>query len=91
MEEEGRYRNNILNDIDDHEITNAMVKIKYANIKSCFHRFLIIFCLLAIFVSLYFLQKSQFFFSLVIVLSISILHFKSDILDEVDEVIKRND
>lgn len=91
MEDGNRYRMTILNDVNEREIADEMVKIKYKNVKSLTEISFIIICLLIMFTSLYCLQKYRFFFSLLFVLTICALHLKSHILDVICNVIKQND
>ena len=91
MEEASRYRNNILSDLNERDIVDEMIKIKYENVKKYVQIGFVIICLLLMFLSLYFLPKYRFFLSLFFVLIMYALHFKLYFVDIIYNTIKRND
>ena len=80
-------RNRILNDLNNDEIVDAMVQIKTENFQKLTHNVYVAVCILIIFISLFFLTHSRFLFSTLIVLGITLLHFKICILEMIYEMI----
>lgn len=89
-------------DAEFHSIRNGLVKevetntenfyqstkYKNENIKEMTHNIYVILCILIIFISLYFLNNNRFLLSTLIVLGISLLHFKSQILELLNQMIE---
>ena len=72
----------------DSENLVQTVKLKAEDVRKVTHNIYVIVCILIIFISLYFLNGNRFLFSTFIVLGISLLHFKSFILELLNHMIE---
>lgn len=75
------YTKNILNEVSSVAIRNEFVKVKTEKFQKTVHNIYVTVCILIIFIGLYFLEKNRFIFSTFIVLGITLLHFKSYLLE----------
>ena len=85
------YSQELLNHVNKDGICNAIKEIKSDNITYIVHNIFIAFCLLVMFFSIYYLQKNRLFFSIMIVLTITMMHFKPSILCYLTKMIINKD
>ena len=85
------YRDNLLNELNNDTIVNAMLHIKKENFQKITHNIYVTICVIILFIGLFFLNYNSFIFSTLTILGIILLHFKQYILELMYEIINADE